>query len=267
VVYYDADGDGDPTNAVRIGSDDLVTITTLGDFETYPTNFAIPAAGDVYIGFVDQWAIDGGYLPALAVGATDSTAPHGKSFISGASYPPTDITDLANNDQTFALHGVIAGNLLIRATGTGSAGSIAPCTAGSADWLRVVEPIGSGVAGGESTDVYIFAGPFQENRGLGTYTAQLCITTNDPAQPVITVPVSMTVTAATCPGVVLGEIFCDGFDGSEEGKRGMSDLLAEAGFQAKTFDRVKGNATGSLTLKTPRQARTVPVPAMASRKP
>ncbi|HEY0231165.1 MAG TPA: hypothetical protein VGC55_07930, partial [Dokdonella sp.] len=56
VVYYDADGDGDPTNAVRVGTDDFVTIAATGDFQTYPTDFSIPAGGDVYIGFVDQWA-------------------------------------------------------------------------------------------------------------------------------------------------------------------------------------------------------------------
>ncbi|HEX5123376.1 MAG TPA: hypothetical protein VFV97_09010, partial [Rhodanobacteraceae bacterium] len=54
VVYYDADGDGDPTNAVRVGTDMLVPISVTGNFQTYQTDFSIPGGGDVYVGFVDQ---------------------------------------------------------------------------------------------------------------------------------------------------------------------------------------------------------------------
>jgi hypothetical protein len=248
VVYYDADGDGDPTNALRIGSDDLVTITTLGDFETYPTNFAIPAAGDVYIGFVDQWAIDGGYVPKIQVGATDRTNPLGKSYLSGATFPPTDITNLANNDQTGALDDIassLAGNLLIRATGTGGSGGSAPCTAATANWLQVLNPMGSGVAGGDSTDIGINAAPFFNDLGPGTYTAQLCITTNDPAQPLVVVPVSMIVTPVPCSGDP-DEIFCNGFEGPEDdGKQSGSDPYAAADSHATAFDGVKGKSVAS----------------------
>ena len=45
VVYYDADGDGDPTNAVRIGTDMLVPVAVTGNFETYQTDFSIPGGG------------------------------------------------------------------------------------------------------------------------------------------------------------------------------------------------------------------------------
>jgi len=266
VVYYDADGDGDPSNAVRIGSDDLVTITTLGDFETYPTNFAIPAAGDVYIGFVDQWAIDGGYTPALAVGATDSTIPRGMSYISGMSIPPTDIIHLANNDSTYPLHNVLAGNLLIRATGTGNAGVPAPCTAASADWLQALEPQGSGLVGGESKNIYVNAFPYLENRVPGTYTAQLCITTNDPTQPLITVPVTMTVTALPCSGGD-DELFCDGFESPDDGgKRAVSDARAAVDVHAKTFDGVKGSAVASHTRMTRGHSLTAPESSAAARK-
>jgi hypothetical protein len=266
VVYYDADGDGDPTNAVRIGSDDLVTITTLGGFETYPTNFAIPAAGDVYIGFVDQWAIDGGYTPALFVGAEDQTYPRGMSYLSGATFPPTDITNLGNNDQNYTLSGVLAGNLMIRATGTGSAGVPAPCTAGSADWLQVLNPMGSGVAGGESEVVYVNAGPFLENLRVGTYTAQLCITTNDPAQPLIVVPVSMTVTAVPCSGGD-DQLFCDGFESPDKGgKRAVSDPRASAEVYAKMFGGTKRNAAASPASTKHRPSQALPAPLTAPRK-
>jgi len=266
VVYYDADGDGDPTNALRIGSDDLVTITTLGDFETYPTNFAIPAAGDVYIGFVDQWAIDGGYVPKIRVGATDRNNPLGKSYLSGATFPPTDITNLANNDQTGALDDIassLAGNLLIRATGTGGSGGSAPCTAATANWLQVLNPMGSGVAGGDSTEVGVNAAPFFNDLGPGTYTAQLCITTNDPAQPLVVVPVSMTVTPVPCSGDP-DEIFCNGFEGPEDdGKQSGSDLHAAADSHATAFDGVKGKSVASPGSMKRGSSQPVPAPHKA----
>ena|GEM_PF-277622 len=228
VVYYDADGDGDVTNAVRVGTDDLVTITTLGDFQTYTTNFSIPAAGDVYIGFVDQWALAGGYTPRIFPGAIDQTSSQGKSYLSGSSTPPTDITNLANNDLTGVIDDLsasLAGNLMIRATGT-DGGSGGPCTGPVVPWLTATPASGS-VNGGSNTDVTIKADPSAGTLDAGTYTAELCITTNDPSQALISVPVSLTVTAVAatpCNGGA-DEIFCDGFEGAPTGGNIVSGTI------------------------------------------
>ncbi len=119
VVYHDADADGDPGNALRIGSDQLVTIAAVGAFQTYPTSFAVAGAGDLYIGFVDQWALAGGYKPRLFPAALDQSSDQGMSWLAAASTPPTDIVDLGANDLlgTSAQFGV-PGNWLIRATAT-----------------------------------------------------------------------------------------------------------------------------------------------------
>ena len=40
VAYYDADADGDPSNAVRLGADDILTIDSLDTFIDYAVNLA-----------------------------------------------------------------------------------------------------------------------------------------------------------------------------------------------------------------------------------
>ncbi|MFI4970232.1 MAG: hypothetical protein ACHP7D_08485 [Lysobacterales bacterium] len=216
VVYYDADADGDPTNAVRVGTDDLVPISVTGNFQTYQTDFSIPAGGDVYIGFVDQWALAGGFTPRLFPAALDESPSQGMSYISSASTPPADIVDLGNNDINGTIldveQGSLDGNWLIRAAATGGGGG-GPCSGPIVDWLTATPSTGS-VAGGSDTGVTVTATPSADGLVPGDYTAELCITTNDPLRGLIAVPVSMTVTTApptACSGGTDG-IFCDGFD-------------------------------------------------------
>ncbi|MEO7325225.1 MAG: choice-of-anchor D domain-containing protein [Dokdonella sp.] len=215
VVYYDAASTGDPSNATRVGVDTLVTIATQGAFETYPTNFFIPGAGDVYIGFVDQWALAGGFTPRLFPGAQDRTSSAHSSWLSAAGTPPTDITTLANNSTTGIiddLSAALAGNWMIRATGTAGA---AVCTGAVVPWLTAAPSSGS-VNGGASAPVTVTANPAAGSLVEGTYTAEVCITTNDPANALIAVPVTLTVTTPPFVPCSSGadQVFCDGFDGS-----------------------------------------------------
>ncbi|HEU4665450.1 MAG TPA: hypothetical protein VFS55_15580, partial [Dokdonella sp.] len=123
VAYYDADGDGDPRNAMRLGVDTLVPIGSTGTFETYAVDFEVPAGGDVYLGFVDQWAIAGQFLPRLFPAALDQSASQGRSYISSATTPPVDLSNLGNNDITGTIgdveQGALDGNFMIRAVATG----------------------------------------------------------------------------------------------------------------------------------------------------
>ncbi len=77
-------------------------------------------------------------------------------------------------------------------------------------WLHTSQPDGTVVAG-ESVDVPIAA----DATGLevGTYGASLCVATNDPMQPMIAVPVHLTVT----PAVVVDGVFCSSFEDDESG--------------------------------------------------
>jgi hypothetical protein len=218
VAYYDADADGDPGNAVRLGTDTLVTIAGEDAFETYATSFDVPGAGDVYVGFVDLWAADGTFSPFLRPAALDTTASQGMSYVSGASMPPTDVDVLANNDLTGTIDSFgLPGNWLIRATGSGGA-----CSGPVATWLSVAPATGT-VAGGSSTQVTVTADPAAGGLAPGTYSAELCVTTNDPAHALIVVPVSLSVTGCGAGD----EIFCDGFDGTP-----AAQPLRDGGFEA-----------------------------------
>ena len=218
VVYYDADGDGDPTNAVRVGADLLVPIDVTGNFQTYQTSFSIPGGGDVYVGFVDQWAIAGGFMPRLFPAALDEDASAGMSYISFASAPPVDIVDLGNNTQTGTIldveQGSLDGNFMIRAAATGG-GQGGACSGPLVNWLSATPASGS-IAGGAGTTLQVTVDPSAGGLAPGAYSAELCITTNDPAHALLSVPVSVTVVAPprqACDGGP-DELFCTGFDGT-----------------------------------------------------
>ena len=210
VVYYDADADGDPNNAVRIGGDELVTIAALDSFQTYPVHFVVPGPGHVYIGFVDQWAIAGGYTPRLFPAALDQGSSAGKSWLIGSTVPPTDIDHLGNNDLTGVTDRFgIPGNWLIRATAAGNGGPT-PCNGAPLIWLTA-NPTSGTVAGGTSSSVTVTVDPAAAGLAPGSHAAELCVTTNDPVHPLLAIPVSVTV------GAAVDYIFCSGFELGETG--------------------------------------------------
>lgn len=141
VAYYDADADGDPANAQRLGSDVVVSIDQLNQFQTYPVTFNVPGAGDVYIGFVDIWARTPGGLPGLIFAASrDTTDPHCRSYNSWNSDPDivTNIDNLGANTHAKVLDSDVAGNLMIRATALG--GLADPIHVDGFDHLDVCTP-------------------------------------------------------------------------------------------------------------------------------
>jgi hypothetical protein len=221
VAYYDADGDGDPTNAVRLGADTLVTIGSTGAFETYPVNFEVPGPGDVYIGFVDQWANTGqGYSPAVHPAALDVADALGNPHSAQSSYvsysPGTvDVDDLGNNQQTFVIDETgYTGNFMVRATGSGGADA-GPCS-GPLAWWVAETPTSGTLGAGQSEDITVTITPAATGLRPGDYTAQICMTTNDPAHPVVNIPIAVTVTpgAPPCPA---DRILSNGFDDDTAG--------------------------------------------------
>ena len=219
LVYYDASASGDLANAVRLGTNTIVSIAGTDAFETYPTSFSVPGAGDVYIGFVDAWAlVDGGFEGIVSPAAIDMDSSPGAAFLSGqsASGVLTDLDTLANNDLTGSANSFgFPGNWLVRATGSGGSGG--PCTGPIVNWLSATPSSGS-VSGGSSANVAVKADPTAGGLTAGDYSGELCITTNDPTQTLISIPVSLTVTAVTptaCAGA--DEIFCNGFDPESAG--------------------------------------------------
>jgi len=220
VVYYDANSTGDLTQVTRLGTDQLVTIAGTDAFETYTTSFSVPGAGDVYIGFVDEWAlVEGGFEGIVSPAALDDSSSPGAAYVSGQSAADilTDLNDLANNDLTGSANGFgFPGNWLVRATGSGGSGG--PCTGPIVNWLSATPASGS-VSGGSNANVSVKADPTAGGLAAGDYSGELCITTNDPTQTLIAIPVSLTVTAVT-PAACSGgadELFCNGFDPESAG--------------------------------------------------
>lgn len=212
VAYHDADADGDPSNAVRLGTDEIVTITQLDHFESYPTHFQVPASGDVYLGFVEHWPMHEQSLPLFAA-ALDFDSFQGGSYLS-LNMPndppvPLDLDNLANQDFTGTLAtmvgGYLGGNWLIRANAT-----MDGCSGDAAPWLSATVAADV-VRGGGATDIVVRADASVHDLEAGEHVAEVCVATNDPAHPVIVVPVHLTV--ARSPSCGVDSVFCDGFDG------------------------------------------------------
>jgi len=218
VAYFDADADGDPRNAVRLGVDALVPIAITGNFETYAVDFEVPAAGDVYLGFVDQWALAGNFMPRLFPAALDESGSQGRSYISSASTPPVDLSNLGNNDITGTVgeveQGSLDGNFMIRAVATGG-GSGGTCSGPVVPWLSA-SAAATSIDGGANTTIQVVADSAVGALGEGEYHAQICLVTNDPQQAVLAIPVDLVVghpPAAACSGGA-DTVFCDGFESS-----------------------------------------------------
>ena len=205
VAYYDADADGDPSNAVRLGADDILTIDSLDTFIDYAVNFAVPGDGDVYIGFENSYAL-GGSSPILFPASIDEdSGSQGHSWVVGASTGDPDLDNLGNNDLAGTIDSFgLPGNWLIRGTGI-AGGAGADCSSPTdVPWLSEAPANGS-VAVGASLEVSVTVDATGMNPG--DYSALLCITTNDPANSLVQVPVSLTVGVGD-------RIFQDGFDGT-----------------------------------------------------
>lgn len=215
VAYHDADGDGDPGNAIRLGTDEIVTITQLDRFESYPTRFEVPAAGDVYIGFVEHWPMHEQPLPLFAA-ALDFDSFSGDSYLS-LNMPddppvPLDLDNLGSHDFTGPLAtlvgGYLGGNWLIRASAT-----IDGCDGDATPWLSATVAADA-VRGGGATDIVVRADASIDDLAAGEHVGEICLATDDPAHPLIAVPVRLTV--ARPPSCSADSVFCDGFDGIVE---------------------------------------------------
>ena len=205
VAYYDADGDGDPSNAVRLGGDTPITIASLDAFLDYTVNFAVPGDGDIYVGFENTYAL-GGTTPIFYPAAIDENASQDRSWVAGMSTGDPDPDDLANDDLIGTIDSFgLPGNWLIRATGIAGGGGGDCSNPSDVPWLRRVAGERHGrerrIAGRDRH------GRRERSRCEGNYAAVLCVTTNDPDHALVAVPVSLTVTIGD-------RIFADGFDGA-----------------------------------------------------
>ncbi|MBN8726081.1 MAG: S8 family serine peptidase, partial [Xanthomonadales bacterium] len=116
-------------------------------------------------------------------------------------------------------------------------------------WLSV-SPLAGSVAGGSNTDVTVSVNA--AGLATGTYMANVCVASNDPAAPMTTVPVSFTVTppavvthtVTPSVGTPSGTISPATPQIVNDGASATFTLAADAGFE---IDSVGGTCGGTLT--------------------
>lgn len=86
---------------------------------------------------------------------------------------------------------------------------------GAVPWLAVA-PAGGTLRGGESAALAVIASPAAAMLAPGDYSAEVCLTSNDPSQPLVALPVSMHV----IPGPASDNIFHTGFEPGETDNTG-----------------------------------------------
>src|SRR5436190_5769174 len=131
LVYLDADGDGNPSNSVRVGLPITVTVGVTETFQPYAVNVTVPGpSGDIYLGFEDYWA-EHGFVPRLIPVARDTTPPSQmRSWFAGmADGSPPNVDSLGGNNIVGVAESLgISGNWMIRASGTSSLPDPCPIT-------------------------------------------------------------------------------------------------------------------------------------------
>ncbi len=189
-VYIYSDADGNPANgATFVAGVTGNAISALDVFNTVnlPAATTINGPGDILVAVVNRTGMDGAsQFPA----AIDQTASQVRSWVGfGASIPnpPVFPTATFNTIDSFGF----AGNWMVRATGTTSGGPGLPCdNPADVPWLSV-SPTAGATAGGASSPVTVSLNP--ASLAAGTYNANLCVTSNDAATPLVSVPVAFTV--------------------------------------------------------------------------
>ena len=156
------------------------------------------------VDLVVEYHVDGGAGDRLFPAGNPTTETH-PTFISSAACSITDPTPAA--DIGFPdFHLIMVVNV----------GDGAPPTGGCSNpsdvpWLSV-SPASGSAAGGSSSSATVTVDA--TGMAAGDYDALLCVTTNDPANALVQVPVSLTVEQGVMePCTAADTIFCDGFDG------------------------------------------------------
>jgi hypothetical protein len=211
------------------------TGTVGGDLTTSTIPVTATLADAVGTDLVVEYHIDGAASPFFPGG--NASAETHTSFISAADcgiIEPTPLADVGFPDA----HEIIVVNL-------GDGGPPPPGCSSPVDvpWLSV-SPANGSVAGGSSTDTTVTV----DASGLvaGDYTANVCVASNDPVTPIVTVPISVTVTTPVgefCGGGA-DTVFCDGFDGTSGGGgdivTGEINLPVGNDFDGSALDLVTG---------------------------
>jgi subtilisin-like proprotein convertase family protein len=219
---------------------------------TIPVSGAIAdtAGNDLVVEYHIDAVATGQFFPGA--NATAETHP---TFLSAADCgvnEPTPASAIGSGFPNFHL------TMIVNVGGTPPATCANPA---DIPWLSEA-PAGGSVAAGANTDVTVTADA--ASLAEGTYTANVCVGSNDPVTPLVTVPVTLTVGPAPfvlCPNNP-EEIFCDGFDpaGGQAGTytdRTTFLTHVAAGFFENGFDDAVPGAIPSMNYTNGGWAYTV----------
>jgi subtilisin family serine protease len=225
-VYVYQDNDSDPSNgATLLGSvkNVAVSVTDALQSVTIPSGIPVSAAGDVLIAVVARDAT-GGYPATGDAGPSVHRSWIGTAFSATIGDPP-DLAALQVKKVEEVL-ATFSRNFVLRGHGTkGSSGGA--CTAlADVPWLSAAPTSGTTAPGANSNVTVTF-----DSTGMaaGSYSANICVNSNDTAHAVTAVPVTMTVS-----GGGTDVIFKDGFEGSGGATCQPAQLFQDPSFEATT---------------------------------
>jgi len=227
-----------------IPAGDLTLIgSATGTIEGELQTITIPVTGTVDDtagkDLVVEWHIDNADALDFYPGANGTPETH-PTFLSSEACGTPDPTPAANVGPGFPDFHLV----MVVTLGDGGPPPASCDNPSDVPWLSVAPATGS-LAGGASADSTVTVDA--STLAAGSYSANLCVTSNDTVNPLVTIPVNVTV-AAVPPGdpcSAADTIFCDGFDGSA----GSDDIVSGTIDQAWVQDDGNGSsfnfATGS----------------------
>jgi subtilisin family serine protease len=227
-VYVYQDDDEDPSNgATLLGSVKDVAVSTVDALQSVPVpgGIAVSGAGDVLIAVVARDAT-GGSPATFDDGPGVGRSWLGTDFDATIGDPPDLVALALQKPKDLGIDGFEASNLVLR--GHGTRGGAAVCTAlADVPWLSAAPASGTTAAGASSNVAVTF-----DSNGLaaGSYSANVCVSSNDNAQSIVAVPVTLIVSGS-------GDdvIFADGFEGDGGGETCKPlQLLQDPSFEATT---------------------------------
>ena len=196
VVYQDTDGDADPTNAAWLATYPVTVQhndgATWNDY-LLAVPLALAGPGDVLIGVINRYQASG-VDPSDFPAALDQTATQGRSWVAAWSADPPTPPVLPPDGMWGTIDSFgFPGNWTVRGYGESAAADI--------PWLSEA-PITGTLTAGQCVTVEVTFD--SQSMAAGDYYGSLLISSNDPDEPLVTLPVTMTV--LDCTGWLEGAI-------------------------------------------------------------
>jgi uncharacterized repeat protein (TIGR01451 family) len=183
VLYENTSGNADPAVGSNFLASFPVTVQALDTWNVYtlPTPVTFNGPGDVLVGVIGLELPGSSYWPA----SMDQTTTQSRSWAGWwLSSPPPATPTLPPDDTWILIDAYFPGNWMVRANGETITTDV--------PWLSE-SPITGTVGIGESVEVFVTF----DSTGLsvGTYNAYLDIASNDPDEPLISLPAQLDVIA------------------------------------------------------------------------